>query len=139
MPGKNQVEGKCDTDNIKAQNDHLPDKIVIKQEKQDNDEQLSVVNREHCESLAQVWIKEEQEEFNEHLIIKDVQSTEFGDEFSLLSKGQQLPKTSKLAQLCPFVDSEGVIPVGGRLADLNIPAVMKHPPILITSHPAKSI
>ena len=71
MPGKNQVEGKCDTDNIKAQNDHLPDKIVIKQEKQDNDEQLSVVNREHCESLAQVWIKEEQEEFNEHLIIKE--------------------------------------------------------------------
>ena len=53
---------------------------------------------------------------------------------SLLSKGQQLPKKSKLAPLCLFVDSEGVIRAGGRLADLNISVAMKHPPILARSH-----
>ena len=78
------------------------------------------------------------EEINdaEHLIIKDVQATDFGDELSLLSKGQQVPKSSKLAPLSPFVDSEGVLRVGGRLGDLNIPLAMKHPPILARSHPA---
>ena len=72
----------------------------------------------------------------EHLIIKDVQATEFGDEVSLLSKGQQPPKSSKLAPLCPFVDDEGILRVGGRLGDLDIPVAMKHPPILARSHPA---
>ena len=70
------------------------------------------------------------------MVIKNVQATDFGDELSLLSKGQQVPKTSKLAPLSPFVDSEGLLRVGGRLGDLNIPEAMKHPPILSKSHPA---
>ena len=72
----------------------------------------------------------------EHVIIKDVQAMEFKEEISRLSKSQQPPKSSKLAPLCPFVDKEGVLRVGGRLGDLAIPMAMKHPPILGRKHPA---
>ena len=72
----------------------------------------------------------------EHLIIKDVQTTAFSEEISSIEQGQSIQTSSKLAPLCPFVDSEGVLRVGGRLGDLTIPITMKHPPILARSHPA---
>ena len=75
----------------------------------------------------------------ENVIIKDVQATLFGQEINDLSKGKSLPESNKLSSLFPFVDSDGVMRVDGRLANLNIPYVMKHPPILDRSHHATKL
>ena len=71
---------------------------------------------------------------SEKVVVKDVQATSFNQEISMLSKGKSLPDSNRLSALCPFIDSEGVLRVGGRLADLDIPLPMKHPPILDRSH-----
>ena len=71
---------------------------------------------------------------SEKVIVKDSQATSFDQEIRLLSQGKSLSDSNRLSPLCPFIDSEGVLRVGGRLADLDIPLPMKHPPILDRSH-----
>ena len=75
----------------------------------------------------------------EHIIVKDVQATVFGQEIKVVSEGQVLPNSNVLSSLCPFVDDQGILRVGGRLSNLNIPMEMKHPPILARTHPATKL
>ncbi|XP_035229455.1 uncharacterized protein LOC118201458 [Stegodyphus dumicola] len=48
-------------------------------------------------------------------IVKNVQMTSFVTEIQCLEKGSPIPYISKLLNLCPFLDHEGVLRVGGRL------------------------
>ncbi|XP_048478565.1 uncharacterized protein LOC105389454 [Plutella xylostella] len=63
-----------------------------------------------------------------HLIIKHEQSIYFCDEINSLRKGNCV--RGPLKSLHPFLDKDGLIRVGGRLDNSDIPLSQKHPIIL---------
>ncbi|GFY12252.1 integrase catalytic domain-containing protein [Trichonephila clavipes] len=67
-------------------------------------------------------------------LIRKVQEQVFLAEIkSLQSKGVVSPN-SKLRNLNPFIDSDGLLRVGGRLSNSDFPYVNKHPAILPGNH-----
>lgn len=64
-------------------------------------------------------------------ILKAVQRKHFEDELKTLKIGEEIPK--KLKHLQPFLDSDGLLRVGGRLRNANLPYHTKHP-ILLPKH-----
>ena len=54
-----------------------------------------------------------------------------------LSQGKKLPKESSLIKLDPFMDSNGLLRIKGRLENANMSYESKHPIILPFSHLAK--
>jgi len=71
----------------------------------------------------------------ENIVLKWVQQDGFQQELQCLRNNRNLSKKSKLASLCPFVDKNGLMRVGGRLRHASIPESQKHPIILPgTSH-----
>ncbi|GFX18273.1 integrase catalytic domain-containing protein [Trichonephila clavipes] len=67
-------------------------------------------------------------------LIRMVQEQVFLAEIkSLQSKGVVSPN-SKLRNLNPFIDSDGLLRVGGRLTNSDLPYVNKHPAILPGNH-----
>ena len=58
------------------------------------------------------------------------QQSYFSEEINFLRSNRELPKTTKLIQLSPFLDKENLIRVGGRLRNANITFNTKHPIIL---------
>ncbi|GFV96182.1 integrase catalytic domain-containing protein [Trichonephila clavipes] len=70
----------------------------------------------------------------ESKLIRMVQEQVFLAEIkSLQSKGVVSPN-SKLRNLNPFIDSDGLLRVGGRLSNSDLPYVNKHPAILPGNH-----
>lgn len=67
------------------------------------------------------------------IIIKLVQRTEYDQEISALVKKTVLKK-SPLISLNPFLDNCGLLRVGGRLRNANLPETTKHPLILPKNH-----
>ncbi|GBM82336.1 hypothetical protein AVEN_54770-1 [Araneus ventricosus] len=67
-------------------------------------------------------------------LIKEVQVREFSKEISALRKGNSIPKGSNLRNLNPFIDSNGILRVGGRVEYSNLTDNQKHPIILPKSH-----
>lgn len=57
----------------------------------------------------------------------------FRQEPSLLKQGKSL-HNSKLLTLTPFLDSDGIIRVGGRLKNAHIPFDQKYPIVLPSKH-----
>ena len=70
----------------------------------------------------------------EHFILRDMQRVVFQEEFRLLSSQKPLPKTHRLSSLCPFIDEDHLLKVGGRLRNASIPDSSKHQIILPKSH-----
>ena len=66
--------------------------------------------------------------------IKLVQHTHFAKEISLLKKNKTLPKGSCLITLHPFIDSEGILHLSGRIGHSNRPYEQVHPIILHCNH-----
>lgn len=65
------------------------------------------------------------------IIIKEVQRQHFSEELELIEKNKHVPK---LASLNPFIDTRGVLRVGGRLTHSDLPYEAKHPCILPKCH-----
>nr|XP_012153233.1 PREDICTED: uncharacterized protein LOC105664226 [Megachile rotundata] len=63
-------------------------------------------------------------------IIKLVQKLHFSDELEQLSKGKNPHLKNRLGRLNPFIDSDGILRVGGRLKHSLMPFGQKHPIIL---------
>ncbi|KAL0861024.1 hypothetical protein ABMA27_009546 [Loxostege sticticalis] len=63
-------------------------------------------------------------------IIKYVQSTEFNNEYKQLMKHENVTNKSCIFKLNPYLDKKGIIRVGGRLNNSNLPFEMKHPAII---------
>ncbi|XP_077265255.1 uncharacterized protein LOC143899130 [Temnothorax americanus] len=63
----------------------------------------------------------------ETIILKTVQREVFLKEVRALEQQQSIPKGSKLSSLSSILDQEGVIRVGGRLSQADIPETQKHP------------
>lgn len=59
-----------------------------------------------------------------------MQQYHFQQEIKILSKGQPLPKSNSLLKLTPFMDTEGLLRIGGRLQSSQLPSNAKHPLIL---------
>ena len=71
---------------------------------------------------------EEQREA-EKKIIRYIQKREFPREYENLSVGAEVPRTSRLVKLYPFMQN-GIIRVGGRLAEASILEETKHPIVI---------
>lgn len=65
-----------------------------------------------------------------HRCIKMAQETDFEEEIKALRNGNQVKKRSSLKSLNPYIDSNGVVRVGGRLRNAEIALESKHPIIL---------
>ncbi|XP_025155826.1 uncharacterized protein LOC112588860 [Harpegnathos saltator] len=66
--------------------------------------------------------------------IKTIQNDVFPAEVKALLKGLPVATTSSSYSLCPFLDSDGVVRVRGRLRNAPIPISRRHP-ILLARHP----
>ncbi|KAH7947276.1 hypothetical protein HPB52_009136 [Rhipicephalus sanguineus] len=66
--------------------------------------------------------------------LRVVQDQYFGAEIRLLEKEKRLPSTSWVLRLAPFLDTNGLLRVGGRLDLLNASPDIRHP-ILLPAEP----
>lgn len=66
--------------------------------------------------------------------IKFTQAKSFEPEIVSCLNNDELPTKSKLSSLRPFLDRDGILRVGGRLANSNLPFKSKHPIILPKTH-----
>ncbi|UYV76911.1 K02A2.6-like, partial [Cordylochernes scorpioides] len=67
-------------------------------------------------------------------LIQIIQSSEFKTEIQCCNQSKVLPSNSKLLSLNPFIDSSGILRVGGRLRKSNLQFNEKHPIILLHNH-----
>lgn len=68
----------------------------------------------------------------EACIVKLVQSSSFAEEISSLKRSQSIP--TRLRRLSPYLDTEGILRVGGRLSSSTLPVDSQHPVILPKKH-----
>ncbi|XP_054722391.1 uncharacterized protein LOC129232176 [Uloborus diversus] len=68
------------------------------------------------------------------IVIQTVQESQFHSEIQLLKKRHPLPSSSKLLPLGIFLDTDGIIKVGGRLKNSSQSPIQKHPILLPKSH-----
>ncbi|GFW67332.1 integrase catalytic domain-containing protein [Trichonephila clavipes] len=68
------------------------------------------------------------------IVIQTVQESQFHSEIQLLNKKHPLPNSSKLLPLSIFLDTDGIIKVGGRLKNSSLSPIQKHPILLPKSH-----
>lgn len=90
-----------------------------------------VTNQESTQQLSIVEIKN-----STNTIVKLIQQEVFQEDINALNQGKRC--TSKLQRLAPFIDSEGILRVGGRLKNSTLSDNAKHPIILPSSHPISS-
>ncbi|XP_063831773.1 uncharacterized protein LOC135080978 [Ostrinia nubilalis] len=64
------------------------------------------------------------------IIIKYIQKQEFTNEINNLELNNKVSTKSKLCELNPFLDKDGILRVGGRLRNAQINHEMKHPVII---------
>ena len=73
------------------------------------------------------------------MIIKNVQREAYEEELSRLNNSDVLPKTSPLLKICPVIDNDGLLRVGGRLERASLSYEESHPLILPSSHHITSL
>ncbi|GBM69371.1 hypothetical protein AVEN_272189-1 [Araneus ventricosus] len=67
-------------------------------------------------------------------ILREVQVRTFGNEIHSLEQCGNVTPNSKLKSLSPFLDSQGILRVGGRLRNSILPYNSKHPILLPAKH-----
>ncbi|KAL0833088.1 hypothetical protein ABMA28_001198 [Loxostege sticticalis] len=72
----------------------------------------------------------------ECLLLKQAQSDSFSEELSALKDGKCVSRSSRLLTLCPVIDEQGLLRVGGRIdAAADVTLEIKRPIILDGRHP----
>jgi len=66
--------------------------------------------------------------------VREAQRERFTEELTNLKGGGTVSKSSQLWRLSPFMDSDGILGVGGRLQLSSLPYDAKHPVILPKKH-----
>ncbi|KAI8438475.1 hypothetical protein MSG28_010976 [Choristoneura fumiferana] len=69
-----------------------------------------------------------------HSLIKLAQQQLFHEEIQILHKNKQLNTKSHISSLTPFIDSQGILRVGGRLDASHYSYDKKHPMLLLAKH-----
>ena len=75
----------------------------------------------------------------EHYWIVFSQGECFSAEVATLKSKQQMPRSSCVLSLHPFLDSEGILRVGGRQANAKLAYSQRHPVILHGKHPVSKL
>lgn len=70
----------------------------------------------------------------ETTILRLVQQETFQDEYNCITNNKSLPRNSKLLQLNPFIDTNDLMRVGGRLENAMMSYSRKHPIIMPQNH-----
>ena len=78
---------------------------------------------------------EKRTEARQNQIVKLAQQDAFPDVVKILSKGEALSASNKICDLAPFLDTEGVVRLGGRIGRSSLPYGAKHPILLPANHP----
>ena len=68
------------------------------------------------------------------VVLRLIQKEVFAKDYATLVLRSPLTSTSKIRQLTPFIDSEGLIRVGGRLENSGLPYSIIHPVLLPKGH-----
>ncbi|XP_069134244.1 uncharacterized protein [Argopecten irradians] len=71
---------------------------------------------------------------SEQFVVKVVQNEAFHKEIKALASGKDVPRNSSILNLDPFLDDDGLLHVGGRLKNSDLPQTQKNPVILPKSH-----
>lgn len=90
-------------------------------------------NRSSTKSTT-AWITTEELNTALHICIRETQADSFKEEIACLNRKKTLPTSSKLLQLTPFLDSDGLLRVGGRLENASCSYNVKHPLVLPKNH-----
>lgn len=69
-----------------------------------------------------------------NFIMHTAQLEMFPDEYLILKSGNSLPKKNRLISLTPFIDSNDILRVGGRLDNSPYSYNIKHPILLCSKH-----
>ena len=72
-------------------------------------------------------------------VVKLVQRDSFPEEIHTLATGGVVPLKNKISPLSPFIDSSGMLRVGGRIKNAPIPANAIHQLILPKDHPVTKL
>ncbi|XP_053691498.1 uncharacterized protein LOC128740013 [Sabethes cyaneus] len=75
----------------------------------------------------------------ERILCRLAQHDSFPEEHSDLAAGDFVSKTSPLKWLSPQYDQFGIIRVGGRLSNAELPEYVKHPIVLSAKHPLANL
>ena len=68
------------------------------------------------------------------IVLRQVQKTAFGKELHQLRSQKRVSRRSRLHKLDAFVDSDGLIRVGGRIRHSTLSSELKHPVVLPGDH-----
>jgi hypothetical protein len=63
-------------------------------------------------------------------VVRYIQQKAYHTEIQILKKGEDIPKSSRICSLEPFLDEDGLLKVKGRLQGAPIKASAKHPTII---------
>lgn len=69
-----------------------------------------------------------------NFLLHAAQQQSFSSEYELLSTGKPLPSKNRLLSLSPFIDSNNLIRVGGRLGNSYYDYNVQHPILLCSKH-----
>ena len=89
------------------------------------------IRRDRNRAAARSWLTSRELTQSRNAVIKLVQGDYFSSEVNALQAAQDIPRKSTLRSLCPFLDVDGLLRVGGRLT--NAMLIEKHPIILAKS------
>ena len=67
-------------------------------------------------------------------IFREIQRIEFHEEYSDLMEGKAISRRSKILQLSPYMDNDGITRIGGRLRRAELSSMKKHQIILPGQH-----
>nr|CAH7716528.1 unnamed protein product [Callosobruchus chinensis] len=67
-------------------------------------------------------------------LIRFSQQESFPEDYQTLNAKRELPNNSKILNLHPFMDDQGILRVGGRLTNSDFPYSKKYPILLSPSH-----
>ena len=73
--------------------------------------------------------------YAERITFKLIQMESFTTEYDTLVNGKEFSSKSNIAQLCPFIDNQGILRARGRLSKADFEFDTKHPILLPSKHP----
>lgn len=91
---------------------------------------LRAVSRNQRLQEKQFYLSVDELSRAKHMIIKYYQHLEFTEEINSLQNQEKINPKSKILNLNPFLDREGLLRVGGRIKHAQIKEDMKHPLII---------
>lgn len=89
----------------------------------------------HRKSSKNLNLTPDELETSLHQVVRYVQESVFKDDVNTLSNGTQFAKSNPLSSLTPFIDSVGLLRVGGSLHESSLEFNVQHPLIFLKKEP----